>query len=135
MNVFGLLSRPVRHLAIGLAVSSVPCVRAQEGVCCLTTVLQELPCQSQGCSGSVTVRQCNGGGYGTGVIWSTAVVQCCTAKISTLSSSQGQCQISGGSHPARSTTLAELVDPLVWVRDCDGAYRLLIRHPAVEPKS
>lgn len=107
--------------SIALAMASAPEGRAQSGVCCVNTTDITLPCQSQGCSGSVTIHQCTGG-YGIGAWYETSTVGCCTAHPSTLINPSGSCHIY---RPETAGNHAESPSALVWVRNCDGVYTLV----------
>lgn len=108
-------------IAVAFVVASAADARAQSGVCCVNTTDITLPCQSQGCSGSVTIHQCTGG-YGIGQWYETSTVGCCTAHPSTLINPSGSCHIY---RPERAASLSDSPSVLVWVRNCDGVYTLV----------
>lgn len=78
-------------------------------------------CGKNGCTCQSTTSVTEpSGGYGVGVLWSTATTQCCSASISYLGTPDGECRVD---QAARQIT-AVGDSRLVYARACDGRFQL-----------
>ena len=100
---------------------------AQNGACIVNVTSVSIPCYGgcgkSGCSckGSITINEPNGG-YGSGILYGTMDAYCCTTKFSILANPDGACSTANiRLHVAKTAE-----NSLVFVRGCDGRFRLYI---------
>lgn len=97
---------------------------AHGDTCCRETMQVTKSCNSKGCSGTITITECNTSVLGNGSNFQTQQVGCCGVTYPTLYSPSGVCYYSG--HVQRADAQPTVVRMAsVWVRSCGGRYVLL----------
>lgn len=117
--------RLVLVVVVAMGTLSVPQAKAQTaGACCQSIISTSPGCQSNGCSGSVTINECQSTGYGPGNIYTETKVGCCNIYFYTLQGPSGSCIMSQPVVSQPETALSLLPRRKVWVRTCNGDYAL-----------